>query len=92
MREAVRGRETMTVFIFPSVFFSCSENNKMRIYLQSEILKMELGSLEAFLLVAIFFADRVTFAKNESIEENFGNFYFSYSSNKAKLFSDLTKN
>ena len=55
---------------------------------------MELGSLEAFLLVAIFFADRVTFAKNESkdnIDQNFGNFYFSYSSNKAKLFSDLTK-
>ena len=43
---------------------------------------MELGSLEAFLLVAIFFADRVTFAKNESVEENFGNFYFSYSTNK----------
>ena len=55
---------------------------------------MELGSLEAFLLVAIFFADRVTFAKNESkdnIDQNFGNFNFGYSSNKAKLFSDLTK-
>ena len=56
---------------------------------------MELGSLEAFLLVAIFFADRVTFAKNESkdnIDQNFGNFNFGYSSNKAKLLSNLTRN